>query len=179
MTQIIIILLVISCITVFVELIQKHLPERTAKVLLWLAFAIYVIGNLYFTLGSRVVGSGTVVDLRPFGTYLRKSEAVKADFTNAVGFAALFLQGSTSYTSLVLNILLYYPLGFLLKVLFPRLKGWQIVLIGFMASAATELTQYLFKMGWLELDDMITNTLGTTIGLCCRLLQNKLAFKRK
>ena len=61
---------------------------------------------------------------------------------------------------ILLNIILYYPLGYLLPILFPKLKPKHVILIGCLCSIATEATQYLLKMGWCETDDVIHNTLG-------------------
>ena len=75
--------------------------------------------------------------------------------------------------SIILNILLYYPLGYLLPILFPKLKPKHVILIGCLCSIATEATQYLLKMGWCETDDVIHNTLGTAIGVWVWHLQSK------
>ena len=84
-----------------------------------------------------------------------------------------FLQGTPPIVSLILNILLYYPLGYLLPILFPKLKPKHVILIGCLCSIATEATQYLLKMGWCETDDVIHNTLGTAIGVWVWLWQSK------
>jgi LacI family transcriptional regulator/LacI family asc operon transcriptional repressor len=65
----------------------------------------------------------------------------------ASGFAAMFLQGTLPITGLILNILLYYPLGYLLPILFPKLKPKHVILIGCLCSIATEATQYLLDTG--------------------------------
>ena len=179
MIQFLLILMIITALTIFTDPIQRHLPARWSDFLLWTAFVIYLAGNLYFTLFSRVANTGTYVDLRPFGSYLRMLDPVKVDFQNTTGFAAFFLKDISSFTSIALNILLYYPLGYLLHVLFPRLKGWQIVLIGFGASLCTEISQYVMKMGWCEVDDLINNTLGTAIGLLIRQIQLGRLLTRK
>jgi glycopeptide antibiotics resistance protein len=60
------------------------------------------------------------------------------------------------------NILFFLPFGFL----FPwKGKGWKVhlfVAIGF--SVTIELLQYFFILGWCELDDVISNTVGAVIG---------------
>ena len=90
-----------------------------------------------------------------------------------VGFFAWFMSGSAPVAGLILNILLYYPLGYLLPILFPKLKSKHVILIGCLCSIATEATQYLLKMGWCETDDVIHNTLGTAIGVWVWHLQSK------
>ena len=83
------------------------------------------------------------------------------------------LDGLLPVESIILNILLYYPLGYLLPILFPKLKPKHVILIGCLCSIATEATQYLLRMGWCETDDVIHNTLGTAIGVFVWGLQSK------
>ena len=61
---------------------------------------------------------------------------------------------------IVLNILLFIPLGFLLGV-----KGWKAILFGFLLSAFIECAQYLFLLGYCEADDVLNNTIGTVVGI--------------
>ena len=60
---------------------------------------------------------------------------------------------------IVLNILLFIPLGFLLGR-----KGWKAVFLGFLFSAFIECAQYLFLLGYCEADDVLNNTIGTAVG---------------
>lgn len=64
----------------------------------------------------------------------------------------------------ILNILLYLPMGFLLPLIMPKLRIGRVVLIGFLASLLTETVQLVFHLGWFDVDDLINNTLGTLIG---------------
>ena len=91
----------------------------------------------------------------------------------------MFLHGALPIVGLILNILLYYPLGYLLPILFPKLKPKHVILIGCLCSIATEATQYLLKMGWCETDDVIHNTLGTAIGVWGWLCQSRKRQKQK
>ena len=60
------------------------------------------------------------------------------------------------------NILLFMPFGFF----FPwKRKHWSFTMLcGACFSLVIELTQYFFKLGWCELDDLVCNTLGTFLG---------------
>ena len=136
-------------------------------------FTIYVLGNLYFTLLSRVPDSEQFSELQPFRSYCRAFESISEEESTLTGFAALFLKDTSPLVGIILNILLYYPLGYLLPILFPKLKPKHVILIGCLCSIATEATQYLLKMGWCETDDVIHNTLGTAIGVWVWLWQSK------
>ena len=160
----IILLIVVGAFFVF-EWAKKRFGWRGYMLFHWLVFVVYVLGNLYFTLLSRTPGTETKLTLLPFQSYARMGGAVPAEAEEAAGFAAMFLKGTTPLDGIILNILLYVPLGYLLPRLFPKLKAWQVILIGLLCSAATEATQYLFKMDWCEMDDVIHNTLGAVIGV--------------
>ena len=172
MIQIICILIPLVFMTACMPIILRICPNKYVKWLKWGVFAIYVLGNLYFTLLSRVPDSGQYLELQPFRTYGRLFESAIEEST-VTGFAALFLDNTLPIVSLILNILLYYPLGYFLPLLFPKLKPKHVILIGCLCSIATEATQYFLKMGWCETDDVIHNTLGTAIGVGVWLWQSK------
>ena len=56
-------------------------------------------------------------------------------------------------------------MGYLLPLLFPRLKGRHVLMLGFAASLLTETTQLISHLGMFDVDDLINNTLGVIIGL--------------
>ena len=61
----------------------------------------------------------------------------------------------------VQNILFFIPYG----LLFPRKDNWKRVLVtALVLSISIELSQYIFNLGWCEVDDLISNTLGAMIG---------------
>lgn len=65
---------------------------------------------------------------------------------------------------IVLNYLLFMPLGVLLYLCFGEKLGLRVVLAGFLFSVSIELIQFTFKIGVFEFDDMIGNTIGCLIG---------------
>lgn len=67
-------------------------------------------------------------------------------------------------TEIILNYILFIPLGFLLNLCFGERKGIRVVLIGFLLSASIESIQLIFRIGLFEFDDMIGNTIGCLIG---------------
>lgn len=64
--------------------------------------------------------------------------------------------------SLLGNIVLFIPYGFLLPSLY-KIKGKHVVLLGLSLSLFIELFQ-LFLPRWTDIDDIILNTFGTFIG---------------
>ena len=77
------------------------------------------------------------------------------------------------------NIIMFLPWGFLLPILFRRLRrnGFLCVLSGLAASCALETIQYLTQRGFCQLDDVVMNTLGALTGWCfCVFILN--VFKK-
>lgn len=58
---------------------------------------------------------------------------------------------------IVLNILLFIPLGCLLGTK-------QAIAIGLSLSIGIESIQFIFRLGYCELDDVLNNTIGAAIG---------------
>lgn len=61
----------------------------------------------------------------------------------------------------VQNILFFIPYG----LLFPLKANWKRVFVtALVLSVFIELSQFIFNLGWCEVDDVISNTLGAMIG---------------
>lgn len=71
------------------------------------------------------------------------------------------------------NVLFFIPFGFL----FPWKKWKPVFMTAFMTSAIIEITQYIFNLGWCEIDDVISNTAGALIGFGCYVIVHKLIKK--
>ena len=85
--------------------------------------------------------------------------------------------GKTESIQNINNILAFIPYG----LLFPK-KNRKILLLSAIAfSSSIETIQYLFNLGWCELDDVICNTLGAAIGfwLWLRIIKLDLKWRSK
>lgn len=71
------------------------------------------------------------------------------------------------------NVLFFLPFGFW----FPWKKWKSVFITAFMTSAVIEITQYIFNLGWCEVDDVISNTAGALIGFGCYVIVQKLIYK--
>lgn len=71
------------------------------------------------------------------------------------------------------NVLFFIPFGFL----FPYKKWKPVFMTAFMTSAIIEITQYIFNLGWCEIDDVISNTAGALVGFGCYVIVHKLIKK--
>ncbi|WP_312993270.1 VanZ family protein [Chryseobacterium flavum] len=72
------------------------------------------------------------------------------------------------------NIIMFIPFGFLGWIL-PGFKDLKTLLIAFVSSIVTvEALQYFTRMGILEVDDILLNTLGVYVGwLLSRWIEKK------
>lgn len=165
MLQIICVIAIIWAMVRIVAWGQKTLSAKHFNWMLLVTFMVYAVGNLYCTLFSRVPGSGLTVELKPFMSIVRLFTKPVESAGEVTDFFAWFMQGSFPLAGIILNILLYLPLGYLLAILFPNLRNWQILIIGCICSVATELAQLGLEMGYCETDDVLYNTLGTSIGV--------------
>lgn len=68
----------------------------------------------------------------------------------------------TDYWEVLLNIMLYSPIGFLLGCLYKRLLP--TIMICVLLSVVTEVSQYVLYRGLCETDDVIHNTIGGLLG---------------
>lgn len=170
MTQFILILVLLSCMMVIVPVLSNLAPRQIRQPIINLIFIVYLIGNLYTTLLSRTPGSHTQVELELFRTFKSAFtldygvfETIRRIFTE--GFpAGIRIVSAEPLKGALLNVLLYVPVGFLLRYVFPRLKGWHVIVIGIAASGLTEIIQWIFQLGWCDIDDLMNNTLGTILG---------------
>lgn len=82
------------------------------------------------------------------------------------------------FRNIILNILLFVPLGFLLPFLKDRLKKvYKVVPIGFAVTLIIEIVQYITKFGIFEIDDIFNNTLGVLLGYSIFMIFNSIIKK--
>jgi len=157
----------ITAISVFVVAFALLLPALTQRFsrnpklfrkIKYIILAAYVLANLYETILFREVYEQGIIKLVPFWSYAESLSLADG----------LQITNGRLLKQIILNILLYIPLGYLLPFIWPRLQrglvSWKVVLIGFVCSAMTEISQMIFRIGWFEFDDMINNTMGCLIG---------------
>ena len=78
----------------------------------------------------------------------------------------IHLNNYTAAREVILNVLLYIPMGYLLPFVFKpmRYSVLACTLVGFLCSCATEYAQLHYGLGYFQMDDIINNTLGCLIG---------------
>ena len=68
------------------------------------------------------------------------------------------------FPEVIMNVVVFVPIGFALGIAFRKLKGWQAVLVGMGISVGIELLQGFFRKGFADIDDVIHNVLGCALG---------------
>lgn len=126
---------------------------------LWRGFSLallaaYCVVVFFITFLSREPGARNGLDLMPFAT-----------MGNSIQGDAYVLE----------NVLLFIPLGFLLPASFRWIRrSLRCAGTGLAISLLIEGSQFITSRGYVQTDDVLTNTLGMVIGyavfwLCTRL----------
>lgn len=86
------------------------------------------------------------------------------------------------WRNLILNIVMFVPLGFLLPCGIQKMRSfWKTTLCGFGITVLIELAQKLTQRGMFEWDDVLNNTVGAMIGYglfgICYLIGSKICVR--
>lgn len=74
---------------------------------------------------------------------------------------------NTILAQLVMNIMMFVPIGFFTGGALKKKHIWNAVEISFLLSVFIELTQLITTRGVFNVDDIIHNVLGCVIGFLC------------
>lgn len=126
----------------------------TMRRLIWLALAVYSTVMIALTMLKAFYRIGYLWD--PAVHRYRELRLIPfEDLVGAVSwFAPLF-----GYLG---NIAFFVPFGVLVYMLLIDVR--RTVLVGFLASLAIEIAQYVFALGYSDIDDLLMNTLGAFLG---------------
>ena len=114
----------------------------------WKRTIIYMVFGFYFTAVLALVGFPNIASL-------------KIDFAVNV---IPFLDMVSDFINACLNILLFVPFGFFLPILWDKFRNIKnIALMGFIVTSLIEILQ-IFTFRTSDINDIITNTVGTIIG---------------
>ena len=134
----------------FVKLKKDGKEQTPAHIISTYVFCYYLIGVLTMT------GIGKIKDFSP--------RLVLIPFLDMVSGPA----------DTVLNVFLFIPFGFFLSLMYKKYNHIsKIALTGVLLSLAIEFVQ-MFGMGSTDINDLITNTIGTCLGYCLYILLSKL-----
>ena len=133
---------------IYKRLLRGQRNLSAAKLVLGIVTFLYLFVVMGAVLLNRHAGLESV-QLQPFHSYR----------------LAWHYWSIKEWRNIILNILMFVPIGFLLTLWSVRLRRfWLVGLLGFGFSLMIELTQFLTSRGVLETDDLIGNTVGALIG---------------
>jgi glycopeptide antibiotics resistance protein len=163
--------LVLTAITVPCWLVFRLYRRRTPghrlslrREILLLIFVVYLSGLATATLlpnhNSRAAAEAAVgIELHPNLASLTCSSATLPRGSTAQAFCLHNARG---------NVMLFFPLGVLLPLVWPRLRFWRAIQIAIALSVSIELVQYL-SQAWsnrtADVNDVILNGFGACLGL--------------
>lgn len=148
--------------------LRRHCPERRYRLLMKFFLIPYVLLDLLLSVLLREADPELPI------VWLPGSAIFRMLGLNILSFSDLWqlLKGEfpreafdffTIHTILQ-NILVYIPLGFLVREGFGRLRKGRILLAGLCLSLVMEMSQLIFRLGWFEVDDLLLNILGACLG---------------
>ncbi len=80
------------------------------------------------------------------------------------GFDGLQIKNLSTVRQIILNILLYIPLGMMLSSASRGRKLFSLT-TGIIISVATEAIQYFSRRGYADIDDLFNNMIGCILGI--------------
>ncbi|WP_346662430.1 VanZ family protein [uncultured Merdimonas sp.] len=111
---------------------------------------VELAGILWFTLLFRETGADRRYELELFWSYK----------------SWIFGKSVVMGMEILNNILLFFPLGFVITDALRKCPFWAAFLIAGMVSGMVEFSQYYFRLGLFEFDDIFNNVLGALAGWC-------------
>jgi glycopeptide antibiotics resistance protein len=128
---------------------SNDIDNTLANKLTFLLFIVYLIALfwiLLFKLGVRF-------------SYMENRSV------NLVPFRETLMYGKINVSEIILNIVIFVPLGIYVGVLSKRWKFGIKLFSFFLVSLMFEVLQYILRVGAFDITDIITNTTGGIIGL--------------
>ena len=140
-------------------------------VFLWAYLAYREDNNLRWRLANGILFMGMVAVILYMTIYTRGEGVSETILRPFQSFQEAKIQPEL-YRSMLMNVFLFVPLGLSLPFILGRgrLPGFITVVVALAFSAGIEYLQYRYALGRCEVDDVIMNTLGATVGCLAHLL---------
>lgn len=170
----ILIIFLIGYFWIYKKILKGIKTIKKSQILLCAVSICYVVIVIGATFFSRTP-SGSYNDTMNLNLF--------SSYVEAYHDIGVVLKNNVLLRNLILNIILFIPLGILLPWYSDKLRRMYIVvLIGLLATLAIEFTQHFNGYGTFEIDDALNNTIGTLLGYCIFMifyrLKNKENWKR-
>ncbi len=149
---------------------------RLRQALLYAIFGVYALALIYLVFLSRAASRDYQVHIALFKDL---QGAVRIDLGFFGFLKAIFTEGFSNalqhiqvvrledITQVYMNVMLFVPLGYLLPYLFKWFRArvrYRPALACLVISFLIENLQLIFRRGFYDLDDLVSNTIGGIIG---------------
>ena len=139
----------------------KKAPDKLVplkRLVPWILFFSYL----------AIVAAATILWRRGSGT------GVNLHFLRAF-FEARNSASVQGWINVILNVAMFVPIGLLLPAVNGVFRKWYVTLAaGAGMSLVIETTQVVLRRGTGDIDDLVTNTLGCTLGYCLFMMASSL-----
>ena len=138
--------ILLGLIVFFITKIILFKSKKSSHYFYKFIFLIYLLALVHITLFEREPGSRTAISLTLFET----------------------LGGSRNNAYVIENVLLFIPFGFLPATLFRPMRNLVLSLMaGAFCSLMIETTKLITQRRYIQVDDILMNSIGTVIGCSC------------
>ena len=150
-------------------LVLKHFMKREKKayqIIALTAFFIYIAMVIYTAVIHRDSDAeSTKLSLIPFYSYKMIADG-----------------NSDKIREVIMNIAFFIPIGFLYCLIDTKkinYRKWPIIAFSAALSVLIEIAQFVFKLGMVETDDVIHNTIGCCVGILLYILLDYMTFNER
>jgi glycopeptide antibiotics resistance protein len=128
--------------------------RKLIKIIFIILFMLYLSYLIYLTFFSRLYGRAYIfrsINIIPFKTIIE--------------FLTAKINTDIIVTNIIGNIAAFMPMGFLLPIIFKRLKTINRLIAAILfATVSIEVIQYIAGVGATDIDDIILNLSGGILG---------------
>lgn len=147
---------------------MKEKSEKLVKVIAWIIFTMYIVMLFYFMFFSERYGRTISHDTYNYNLEPFKEIKRFWKYRELLGVESVFM-------NLVGNVAGFIPFGIMLPFLNRRRENFFLVtLLTFEFSILIEVTQLMTRAGSFDVDDLILNTIGGSLGYLIYVLMKRL-----
>ncbi len=142
--------------------------KKSNHIFLKISFALYIVGLLFILFFARV-NRGDLYQWKLFSQeHLERIHLIP--FATIRRFLARLneqtIQPDFVIRNVVINLLLFLPMGAALPILFPKRfdRFWKTILFIALLVIFLEILQFITFYGSADIDDLLFNTFGAAVG---------------
>ena len=132
--------------------------DKIKRMISWVLFLVYMIALSYFLFFSEKYGRVTGTEEYRYNLIPLNEIKRFIKYHEILGYKSLII-------NIAGNILAFAPFGFFMPIVSPQdNRVLRVVVTGCCFSLLIEMLQLVFKIGIFDVDDILLNTIGVTVG---------------